>query len=62
MRSCGKIIHRMRISYRISKATNTQIRTRNVYDFFTSTMVTGTRLDVTSYVHYLVKCLMTMLL
>ena len=53
----------MRISCRVTKATNTQHRTCNVCESSTSTMVTRTRPDVTFYVHYLVvKCLIKMLL
>jgi len=52
-----KIIQRMHISYRITKAIYTQLRTCNMYDSSTLTMVTRTRSEVTFYVHYLVvKC------
>ena len=47
-------IWRLRIAYRIPKATNTHSEYVNTYCFFsTATVVTGTHLSVTLYVHCL---------
>jgi hypothetical protein len=46
------IIGRMRFACWITKATDT-LRICNTYCFFTATMVTRTRLNITLYVHCL---------